>query len=863
MFVQRNSVGFHEKISNLNLYMKWGGYGKIINNYLKSLMNMSSKFRKKLGKITFGIREKLILVMILLGMIPIITATIISSTMFTNDAETTWLNNLDAIGGNKQEVILEWFNERRTDMLSITNDAKYGVRVATLNTNPNNPSVLSTIHNQFNALIQSTKVYNEIYLLSPEGIILAQQNATDWEYGHNIGADQSGKEYLIACAENAQEEDYSFVSDLRISGSGEYFQITVAVPVLNSSTFVGAIVGYLRWDSVFEIFHDTVGLGETGESYLVNSDLEWITTSKYDYYITDYTQKDYSSLEDTILDAKITQEGAIRALSEDERVYEENPDYRGIAVFGAYIPLHHIDVEGVTWLLVVEIDKAEALATVNFNRNLNLIIMFIAIGLVGAIAFLMGRSIANPIKKLANVSKIVSKGNYDVDIQIKANDESEELVDNFTIMLDAIKNQIDRSESIVNSSASPLVVTDKDLTITSVGDSLLTLSGIPKEEYLNQSVLVLFAHKEEAENAIKEYQQHGKLSQFEFLLNNRKDQEIHCQMTVETLYDRQGTALGSLGTIINISNIKKLIRNAQAIAQEVTNMAQQIAESTNQMNYSIQEVNSGSQQVAQGSQNQTIAVNEISDVILTIQKASDEMIKTVNDIAGDSESGQELAQTGKSLVQNVLIQIQQIQEGTEKVVQEITELSIKSVEIDKIVEVISNIATETNLLALNAAIEAARAGDAGKGFAVVAEQVRKLAEDSKNAAEQIKDLIGAIQNEVSETVNATEVVSMQVQQGKNAIEGTSSNLENLFQIIQKTGVDIKKNHLQISENDKKVQKITKEVEDVNAIIEETSATAEEFSSSTEEIASTLEELSAAAEELNSTAERLNQEISTL
>ena len=100
-----------------------------------------------------------------------------------------------------------------------------------------------------------------------------------------------------------------------------------------------------------------------------------------------------------------------------------------------------------------------------------------------------------------------------------------------------------------------------------------------------------------------------------------------------------------------------------------------------------------------------------------------------------------MAQKGKELTDDLVLQMNEISVGAEKVAQTMESLEKKSTEINKIVEVITGIATETNLLALNAAIEAARAGDAGKGFAVVAEQVRKLAEDSKQAADQINDLI--------------------------------------------------------------------------------------------------------------------------
>ncbi|MCK5345991.1 MAG: hypothetical protein KAR20_21420, partial [Candidatus Heimdallarchaeota archaeon] len=266
------------------------------------------------------------------------------------------------------------------------------------------------------------------------------------------------------------------------------------------------------------------------------------------------------------------------------------------------------------------------------------------------------------------------------------------------------------------------------------------------------------------------------------------------------------------------------------------------------------------QEVATGAQSQAASIADISSGVIEVQQRSDVMVDNSNSIADDSKDGQEMAQKGKDLTNNLSLQINMINDGALKVSEVMESLSLKSNEINKIVDVISGIATETNLLALNAAIEAARAGDAGKGFAVVAEQVRKLAEDSKQAADQINTLISAIQTEVVEAVGATDETVNQVRDGKDAIEKTSLQLDDIFNVINKTDEGIQKNLTLINAVDSNINLMATNVEKINAIIEDTSSTAEELSSSTEEVASTLEELTAAAEELNSSAESLYAEV---
>ncbi|UYP47122.1 hypothetical protein NEF87_003407 [Candidatus Lokiarchaeum ossiferum] len=318
--------------------------------------------------------------------------------------------------------------------------------------------------------------------------------------------------------------------------------------------------------------------------------------------------------------------------------------------------------------------------------------------------------------------------------------------------------------------------------------------------------------------------------------------------------------VGGVETFQDVTNLRTLVTNVQQIAGEVSSMSTQIAESSNQINLSVQEVTGGTQEVAKGAQHQTQSVNQISTAVLKVQDISNKIVDDSAELAKQGEDGQNMAQKGKDLTDDLVIQIGEITKGADKVAQTMGSLEVKSKEINKIVEVIAGIATETNLLALNAAIEAARAGDAGKGFAVVAEQVRKLAEDSKQAADQINDLIKAIQVEVSDAVSATNDTVRSIEKGDASLSGTKVQLDALFQVINLTNNGIKQTIDNVSGQDKDITNIVESVEKINVVIEQSSGTAQELSSSTEEMASTLEEMSAAAEELNAAAEKLFEEV---
>ncbi|WP_371806215.1 methyl-accepting chemotaxis protein [Candidatus Lokiarchaeum ossiferum] len=520
----------------------------------------------------------------------------------------------------------------------------------------------------------------------------------------------------------------------------------------------------------------------------------------------------------------------------------------------------HVEGDYLDYYVFSAVTKEAITSSVRATTNIQYIVMGVGIAIMIAIGLFFAQNMSNPIIDLTSKSKMIANQEYVENVQNDRKDEIGELSVALGEMVKNIQNQIEYNRAIIDTSPNPQILLDEAYNIVDVNVEATKILGISKDQIIGEPIRIVFGNSAEYEEAFDKIRKENKLKDYQMTPKSKQGTQYRMLSDLDIMNDKKGNFLGYLMTFSDITSIITLIDNVKGVANEVSAMAQQLSESSNQINISIQEITSGSQDVARGAQHQTQSVNQISNAVSDVQNESQVLVSRTLKIATESKEGQEMAQEGKTLTSSLANQIEEINRGAGYVAEVMGSLSKKSSAINKIVDVISGIATETNLLALNAAIEAARAGDAGKGFAVVAEQVRKLAEDSKQAADQINELINAIQTEVSLAVSATDETVLQVKNGKNALEGTSTKLDALFEIINKTDLGIQDAIQSIKASDENINEIASNVQNINAVIEQSSGTAQELSSSTEEMASTLEEMSAAAEELNAAAERLFIEV---
>ncbi len=220
------------------------------------------------------------------------------------------------------------------------------------------------------------------------------------------------------------------------------------------------------------------------------------------------------------------------------------------------------------------------------------------------------------------------------------------------------------------------------------------------------------------------------------------------------------------------ANLAASSDEAARVTEQIAQTIEQVAAGTGDQSRSIQEVvgivdelKRAIDRIGEGAREQARVVEEGNRLIEEMMAAVQGVAEHAGQVANASGHSMEIAHTGGQTVQRTVSGMEEIHRTVFATADKVQQLGQHSAKVGEIVEVISEIAEQTNLLALNAAIEAARAGEHGKGFAVVADEVRKLAERSAESAKEIAELVVNMKAGVDEAVQAMQVGTGEVQRG--------------------------------------------------------------------------------------------------
>jgi len=471
-----------------------------------------------------------------------------------------------------------------------------------------------------------------------------------------------------------------------------------------------------------------------------------------------------------------------------------------------------------------------------------------ALAVAGLLVFFITRGIVRQLGGIRAYARKVATGDLDAKPEVICSGELCQLQDDLTVMVKELRGKLGYTLGLQRAFKVPLLVADTEARVTFTNRELLDfieVEGLP-EDWLGLTVAQLVRNDATKETVMSNCLKNNVcVYKAEIQFITRKNNIRHALVDSDLLHDLDGNIIGVVGVLSDITDIKRheseLERRNDALALAVES-SQDIAEGLNQ---AMRRLAERIAQAAEGADHQNKRASETVAAVTAMTHSAHQVADLAGEAARSAETAQGAAREGAGLVQTAVNAIAAAQGQVLDLQEKMRELGVQADNVGRVLQVIGDIADQTNLLALNAAIEAARAGEAGRGFAVVADEVRKLAEKTMQATHEVASTLDAIRGGAAQTLQATERAAREIVESTRLAESSGEYLDRIVSIVQGSSEQAKAIALAAGDQAGASAQASKAVAEIEGISSSTAQGMEEASSALEEVnrqAASLEEL---------------------
>jgi methyl-accepting chemotaxis protein len=558
----------------------------------------------------------------------------------------------------------------------------------------------------------------------------------------------------------------------------------VASPIINRDKVVGVVAFRMPTTAIAAMLSDKLGLGSTGETFLVGADHLLRNDSSF-------------TEENDVLTTSFNTSEVDAVLTEDRSSVGKSTAYRNMTLLTASAPVHFGDTK---WALVAAIGEDEAMAPLTNMRNSILLGSAGVLALATLFGLMFSRSITSPISRLTRTMDELAQGDLTVEV-----------------------GGTTRSDEVGAMARSVEVFRENAVKISSMTDEERAASERRRIERTAMMQQLQRSFGEVVDAAVE-----GDFSKR--VQANFEDSEINkLAASVNNLVDTVDRGLSETGDVLaalasqdltarmsgdHRGAFARLKDDINAVIDTLNQFVGGLRRTSNSLRTATREILSGANDLSERTTKQAATIEETSATMETLSATVVENARR--------------AETASSMAQSVSQTATEGGEVMNKATDAMERITASSGKISNIIGLIDDIAFQTNLLALNASVEAARAGDAGKGFAVVAVEVRRLAQSAASASSDVKALI---EQSGTEVAGGSRLVAEAAAKLSAMLEAARQNRELLSSIAtdnRAQASQIAEVNVAVRTLDEMTQHNAALVEETNAAIEQTEAQASEL-----------------------------------
>ncbi|WP_051261312.1 methyl-accepting chemotaxis protein [Desulfovibrio inopinatus] len=459
------------------------------------------------------------------------------------------------------------------------------------------------------------------------------------------------------------------------------------------------------------------------------------------------------------------------------------------------------------------------------SNSLTIVLTIVATLAAGLLVFFSSRSILIPLYRISEFARNIAQGDFNASISGTFSGELADLAEDIASMVSELKIRLGFSQGILKSITAPFVVASPENTLDYTNQDMLDMLELPghPDDYTGRSIAELLWNDPTHDTVTQQCLANDAGITKQEVRYTGRGGKIHTAIVdVNLLRDFDGNRIGCCALFNDITNLKaheSEIEEKNRTMSEVALQAQEIADIVTRASENLTEQ---IEQVTQGATVQSERTTETASAMEEMNASVVGVAHNANDAVKSADQARNMANEGRKQVQIAMDAIASVEREVHDLQGKMETLGEQTKTVGRIIAVITDIADQTNLLALNAAIEAARAGEAGRGFAVVADEVRKLAEKTMQATQEVTTSISSIQNGTAGAITATEsVVDRMVESSKQAA-ASGDILRQIVDIVQGTAQQIEAIAGAAEEQARTSESITLAVDEVNRISVETS-----------------------------------------